>query len=315
MSLAFRIQSAGPESVARFWRRVARGLRYECELCLPDEGVMSFALLVERLGQYQVTDVSVPVHVLLRETDHIARDCRRHFSLYYMCHGRSTVNAGARRVDIHSGQCLFLDQGVPHRREFHEPSRFIGLHLPRSLVASQVPYPENIAFQCIDFTGWGEALAAAMRQLPRIAERGLPFPMERLGDLFLSLLSLSLPQPGQPMKSGRVALLRRLRQVMLARLHDHSLTPDAVAAAEGISKRLLHAVLNEAGTSFGKELAGMRLDHARRMLEDVRFRSHSIAEIALLCGFTNSSHFGRRFRERNEVSPAVYRALMQPSRD
>jgi AraC family transcriptional regulator len=47
-----------------------------------------------------------------------------------------------------------------------------------------------------------------------------------------------------------------------------------------------------------------RLERAKSMLRD---NSHSIAEIAILCGFASQAHFHTTFKARTGVTPRAYR--------
>jgi AraC-like DNA-binding protein len=62
-----------------------------------------------------------------------------------------------------------------------------------------------------------------------------------------------------------------------------------------------------AGTTFSNELYGFRLQRAERLLQDRRFDGVGIAEIAWNCGFSEPSHFSRRFRKCFGVPPTAYR--------
>ncbi|MBR4095968.1 MAG: substrate-binding domain-containing protein [Oscillospiraceae bacterium] len=58
------------------------------------------------------------------------------------------------------------------------------------------------------------------------------------------------------------------------------------------------------GISFTEELILFRLDRAKYLLRNT---SMSIQQIAEECGYTNSAHFMRQFREREKVSAGQYR--------
>ncbi len=55
----------------------------------------------------------------------------------------------------------------------------------------------------------------------------------------------------------------------------------------------------------------LRLKRAKALLDDVRFERIPIAEIAWRSGFTNPSHFARRFRQRFGMAPADYRKALR----
>jgi AraC-like DNA-binding protein len=103
------------------------------------------------------------------------------------------------------------------------------------------------------------------------------------------------------------ALLRRVTATIRERCHEPDLDPAAVAAALGLSRRYVHMLFASAGTTFSQELYACRLHRAQRLLCDRRFEGLGIAEIAWNCGFSEPSHFTRRFRERFGSPPSAYR--------
>lgn len=56
--------------------------------------------------------------------------------------------------------------------------------------------------------------------------------------------------------------------------------------------------------NFWDYVTGLRIDHAKMLLESTEERA---ADIAILCGYINSSHFGRIFKETVGITPAEYR--------
>jgi AraC-like DNA-binding protein len=91
------------------------------------------------------------------------------------------------------------------------------------------------------------------------------------------------------------------------RSSDPNLTPARAAASLGISVRYLERLLEASGKSFGRRLLERRLEAARRLLCDPSAKALRITDIALQTGFSDLSHFSRRFRERFGASPAALR--------
>ena len=58
------------------------------------------------------------------------------------------------------------------------------------------------------------------------------------------------------------------------------------------------------GIPFNEELISFRLDRAKYLLKNT---SLSVQRIAEECGYTNSAHFMRQFRERENMSAGQYR--------
>lgn len=83
-----------------------------------------------------------------------------------------------------------------------------------------------------------------------------------------------------------------LNAVMLAREHH-------------ISTRYLHSLFAAAGTTYGSELLRIRLNQAAQLLKDCP--SLSVIDVAGQSGFSNPSHFARRFRGVYGLSPTDFR--------
>lgn len=56
--------------------------------------------------------------------------------------------------------------------------------------------------------------------------------------------------------------------------------------------------------NFWDYVTGLRIDHAKKLLESTEERA---SDIAIQCGYINSSHFGRIFKETVGLTPAEYR--------
>jgi transcriptional regulator GlxA family with amidase domain len=98
-----------------------------------------------------------------------------------------------------------------------------------------------------------------------------------------------------------------LQMTLAERASAPNLRAEDVAGAHRISARQVHHVFAAQGTTFRSELMRLRLERAQAMLLDERFRSVSVEEIALRCGFSDERHFRRRFRQHFDVSPATLR--------
>jgi AraC-like DNA-binding protein len=68
-----------------------------------------------------------------------------------------------------------------------------------------------------------------------------------------------------------------------------------------------------AGTTFTEYVLMQRLDRARGMLVDPRFREQKISTIAYDSGFADVSYFNRMFRRNYGESPSDVRALAHRS--
>lgn len=118
---------------------------------------------------------------------------------------------------------------------------------------------------------------------------------------------------GEPLVAGQVSLddprARQASQLVRKlgeQFVDPELSLESFAAAEGLSPRLVAALIKEAtGLHFKGALNELRLGEAARLLKQSK---GNISEIGFAVGFQNASHFGRAFREKFGVSPSEYRS-------
>lgn len=72
------------------------------------------------------------------------------------------------------------------------------------------------------------------------------------------------------------------------------------------SSYLSRLFMSETGTSFSACLSHVRINHAKEMLRTTGF---SVEEVAIRCGFCNSSHFIKFFHAAEGMTPMQYRNI------
>ena len=160
----------------------------------------------------------------------------------------------------------------------------------------------------------GDGYDLTRRADPRITERLMSLldaADARL--MFESLVRLSArasarasarsPESGLAPESVRPALLAAVLAHVGKRLGDPGLCVAEVAAHFRISKRYVHKLFEPTGESFSGHVLRCRLERVAAELTDAGHARTSIAEIAYRNGFSDLSHFNRRFRARFEATP------------
>lgn len=109
------------------------------------------------------------------------------------------------------------------------------------------------------------------------------------------------------LSSPRATALLRLKATIERLLIEPGLKPERIAAETGISVRYANDLLSEEGSSIERYVNFRRLERCRRALEDPAQASRSIGEIAFNWGFSDLSHFGRRFKAQFGLTPTDYR--------
>ena len=137
----------------------------------------------------------------------------------------------------------------------------------------------------------------------------------RVAEQALDLIALAFydgSENAPALSSPRASALLRLKVAIDARLSDPGLKPTEAAAAAGISVRYANDLLSEEDTSVERHILRRRLERCRRALEDPLQMHRMIGEIAFSWGFSDQSHFTRRFREEFGMTPGDCRQRVQP---
>ena len=128
----------------------------------------------------------------------------------------------------------------------------------------------------------------------------------------LDLVALAFETAGgsAQLSSTRTTTLIRLKSIIETRLHDPTLKPANVAEAAGISVRYANALLAQEDSSLERFIILRRLHRSRQALESPAHLSRTVSEIAYACGFSDLSHFARRFKAEFGRSPAEFRSAL-----
>jgi AraC family transcriptional regulator, positive regulator of tynA and feaB len=227
--------------------------------------------------------------------------------------GRVQISQGGHVTPLFPGECILLDGAQPYEVECPEATRSCVLQLSDEWLRRWVSSPESLAPRHFAGAGWSGALCAAVASLEVDSCDQLALPRGQVADHIAALLTLALgPEPRDS------ACGQRLREQLMRTVHsglsDPELTPATVAAEHGISVRTVHYAFAAAGTTFTEELMQARLARARELLSDPRRLDVPIIEVAARCGFSDPSHFARRFRRRFGLAPLAYRRAAGNSR-
>ncbi|MGS0685907.1 helix-turn-helix transcriptional regulator [Nakamurella sp. GG22] len=102
----------------------------------------------------------------------------------------------------------------------------------------------------------------------------------------------------------------RIKLHVEAHVRDRDLTPSRIAHEHHISLRQLYNVWSRTNEQpLGQWIIAQRLDAARRDLARPDSRARTIAAVARDCGFVDTAHFARTFRQAYGMSPREWRAI------
>lgn len=249
-----------------------------------------------------------------RSAADIAASSRRCYYLNLKLAGRCRIQQAGREISLSPGQVGIFDSGqrfsLLHDRgpalqvaSFWVPAEALDERLPSA--------PEVAPARISDDPFVGHLIAETAQVLNNSALRASDTDNARLFGVLLDLVALSLSRTGRAGVAESASLADAtwlaLRRAVDRRLREPGLGVAAIAAAIGISERYVHKLFERAGTTFASYVMNRRLDGAARDLKNPAIAGRAIGDIAFDWGFSDLSHFTRRFRHRFGCTPRDWR--------
>jgi len=230
------------------------------------------------------------------------------FQLVYSRRGAFSTLVGGERFTVRPGEFVLLDNSRFYQMDMQEFHQAIDLVMSQRWLERWLPDPHPVLNRPLSAReGWGAPIGSLLEAVANNLESAA-LPRHLISDQIGSLLSLLAP-PQRPVASPhRAQLVSRIFRIIEQYYDDPDLSLDIAAGELGISKRYVHALLAEQGTSFVQALNRTRIERAADMLKDPRLASLQISEIALKTGFLDAGYFTRLFRRRFDASPRGWRA-------
>lgn len=276
-----------------------------------------FAASVEhiRLGDAAINRVSFPEHVVRRSAADIAASDRSCFYLNLKLAGRCRIQQDDREISLSSGQVGIFDSD----RQFallHDRGpqlRVASFWVPAEALRERLPASFDVgAARVSDDPFVGHLIVETARTLSDGALRMSEDEGVRLFRVLIELVAVSLSRRSRAGAAESESLANAttlaLKRAIHRRLREPGLAVADVAEAVGISERYVHKLLARSGSSFTDYVIDHRLDGAARDLGDPAMADRAIGAIAFDWGFSDLSHFTRRFKQRFGCRPRDWRA-------
>jgi len=305
-----------PRDRVAYWVDVASKaiVNHECRVKTPS--AFDATMLRAPLGELSVMSIE---SLGLEYVEHTARGIAHGeddvFLLYLQLMGSATFIQDGRETIIHPGDLVLLDAQRPficryeHRKQItlKIPHRSLKARLASisQLTARAVRRLDGVCAIASDYIGMITEHIDALQPAAKLQVT------EHVLDLAALALATQNGEDTPTLSSGRAVALLRLRMVIESRLTDPALDPSTAAAAAGISVRYANDLLSQQGTSLGRFIVTRRLERCRSALEDPQQSHRTISEIVYAWGFSDVSHFNRRFKAAFGCSPRDYRCQQQ----
>jgi AraC family transcriptional regulator len=208
------------------------------------------------------------------------------------------------------GRCLIMGAGQENAWRWDEPLEEVHFYLCPEFLSNVAQAHERAEVSLLDRFAFDDA---ALRHLAGAilaqVESGADDPLwvDTACQLFAAHLLGQHCEKGiaaSPMGGLSPASLRRVKEMVAGSLNA-PINLESMGREAGVSRFHFARMFRESmGVSPYRWVQMQRIERARELLRD---GTMSLAEIAVVCGFSNQSHFGRVFRDFMGTAPAAWR--------
>jgi AraC family transcriptional activator of tynA and feaB len=230
-----------------------------------------------------------------------------HYLVLYQVAGDSALTQNDQTVHLAVGDVALIDATRPVTYLTNRGhAQWLSLRLPRKSVLSHLGFEPlgglsrrgtragTVLFDLVGGTHQSDGCSQADSYM-QLAIYDL------LGALFAQ------PDPW-PVSRHSDRLFKRIRGIINDRLTDPDFGPCEVAAEAGISLRYVQRLFTERDSTCSEFIYSVRLERAASLLHRRAMLStgQPLSEIAYACGFSDYTHFARKFRQRFGCPPGAH---------
>lgn len=242
---------------------------------------------------------------------------RKNLPSYMICYtisGSLTLEYDRNETMIDKGCCMWLDCTQPH-----------SFSLSKGICTMEVYYVHlygdgakryNQYFQTFNNSGYVDTTANAtvplyLKKVMELYKSNNRTPMtDFTASTHLSSLCLTLLECAQAGKSEKAPEYVSSIKRFLEENFSQKISLESLSQAYFVSPSYLQKQFKKyVGFSPNDYLNRIRIGNSKKLL---RATTHSVNDIALTCGFSNSSYFINIFRRSEGITPLEYRKLWMP---
>jgi AraC-like DNA-binding protein len=282
-------------------------------------GQLLAAMSVAQIGDFAIEAYTWAAdrEVVTRRTDRLirARDTECYRIVLAVTPGIRIEQAG-HQVDFRVRDIVLYDTSRP-LKAMHPtgptPMRLIMLTLPRALVpidhATVRPLVGAVIPRSLPGRGLVAQFLIGLTEPAATDDSGLA---EILRECVVGLIRQRLGEPtGITPHTRRLLQQARINGIIRRHLNNPALDPDGIARAANISPRYLFTIFQDTDLTPMQLLKQLRLQQARRKLEDPAQASTPIKDIMSAVGYVRADQFARDFRQLFGVSASEIRRLVR----
>lgn len=312
MALTFSTAAVHPRDRLAYWRESVTARFPKLELHSGVGPAFEATARVHQLANLLVTDFDCGACEAVRTSRHIARCTSDQVVLCLQTSGRTVMLQDGRQAILEGGSLAVWDTLRPCVVTVPSSVRSLTVSIPRRALEARLGPLAPLAAHRLDAAKPVVGLAFQFLQmLPAHIDTLDPGSAVSVAEKALDLVALAFSHELQhrlvALSSSRAVALLRLKASIEPLLSDPDLKPSAAAAAAGMSVRYANELLSLEGTSIERHIWSRRLECCRHALLDPVQAHRTVGDIAFGWGFSDLSHFARRFKAAFGLSPSDYR--------
>ncbi|MGI8740206.1 MAG: helix-turn-helix domain-containing protein [Gammaproteobacteria bacterium] len=298
------------------WRRAASDRLVELDFRILNEDEFSGSILHRDLAVLSLTRVLAGAHGakrIMRSRRQIAKATEDFFLICLQIEGVCRLYQDGREAVLGPGEFVLSDSTRPYELVMDEDYQLITLRVPHRTLTSRLKGCETLTAIVVPTINSPARMLLPMAHTV-CSEAGCWRSGVALdvADGLISVLAgglRSLRDRAASSSRSEDKQVMRIKVYALAHLHDHDLSVGRIANALRLSPGYLHKLFQNEATTLDRWIWTQRLEACEKALGDPAMIHQTITEIAFSCGFNDTAHFSRSFRQKFGMPPREYRKL------
>ena len=277
---------------------------------------IKFDLKIGEIGQSRIVELNVEPCEVFTNPDYVNKSNKPGvLEELYVSSGSIKVEFSNTSFDLEKGDILiFDDSNPPIKYIVNETAHIINIFMPQVILKSWMPrtYDKLHHTLLTPTNSSNKLLAEYLEMLAKYTTNKknkpytksvVPLVMANISMLVFALSEMEEQKPN----SLKEAQLDLAKQYMLVHISNSRVSPSLVANELNISVRYLHWLFKQTDETVIQFLTRKRIELAQLLLVSSSKSTFNVTEIAFMCGFNDSTHFSRRFKQQVGTSPSQFR--------
>ena len=277
---------------------------------------IKFDLKIGEIGQSRIVEIDVEPCEVFTNPDYINKSNKPGvLEEFYVCSGSIKVEFENTSFELLKGDILiFDDSNPPIKYTVNERTHIINIFMPQVVLKSWMPRTyDKLHHTLLTPTNTSNKLLAEYLEMlakyttdkknKPYVKSVVPLVMANISMLVFALSELEEQKPN----SLKEAQLDLAKQYMLVHISNSRVSPSLIANELNISVRYLHWLFKQTHETVIQFLTRKRIELAQLLLVSSSKSTFNVTEIAFMCGFNDSTHFSRRFKQQVGISPSQFR--------